>query len=163
MRTVPNSGDLAGAAGSIFPLLVTLSLLVVRLALALPASDILLIGRKNVVFEDASLETGHDRAVIVIVLVVMENALLVQGVVIGVKPHFQTVLDVLQDNDVGAIGVEGRVEVAGDAGDVSEAVLSVFLDNAPFGQGSFGDMLAVPEPDFKEGPEGIGLHILWRI
>ena len=160
MRTVPNRGDLAGAAGSILPLLVEL----VTLSEVAALSDILLIRRKNVVFEDASLETGHDRAVIVIVLVVMENALLVQGVVIGVKPHVQTVLDVLQDNDVGAIGIVGRVEVAGDARDVSEAVPNnVLLDGIPFGQGAFGNTLPVSEPDFKEGPEGMGLHILWRI
>lgn len=85
MRTVPNKGDLAGALASIFPLLVELSLV----------EDILLIRRKNVVFEDAILETGHDRAVIVVVLVIMDKTFLVQGVVIGVKPHFQTVLDVL--------------------------------------------------------------------
>ena len=154
MRTVPNNGDLAGALASIFPSLVVV---VER------AADILLIRRKNVVFEDASLETGHDRAVIVVVLVVMDKTFLVQGIVIGVKPHFQTVLDVLQDNDVDTIGIEGRVEVAGNAGDVSETVPSVSLNNAPLGHGPFGDMLAVPEPDFKEGPEGIGLHILWRI
>lgn len=88
MRTVPNKGDLAGAAGSIFP-----SLLVVELTELV--EDILLIRRKNVVFEDAILETGHNRAVIVVVLVVMDKTFLVQGVVIGMKPHFQTVLDVL--------------------------------------------------------------------
>ena len=74
MRTVPNSGDLAGALASIFPLVVELS-------------DILLIGRKNVVFEDAFFEPVHNGAVIVVVLVVMNNAFLVLGIVIGVKPH----------------------------------------------------------------------------
>ena len=82
MRTVPNRGDLAGALASIFPLVVELS-------------DILLIGRKNVVFEDASLQPVHDGAVVVVVLVVMDNALLILGVVIGVESHFQVVLDVL--------------------------------------------------------------------
>ena len=83
MRTVPNRGDLAGAAGSTFPLLVVET-----------ASDILLIGRKNVVFEDAFLESVHDGAVVVVVLVVMNNALFVLGVVIGVESHFEVVVDV---------------------------------------------------------------------
>lgn len=164
MRTVPNSGDLAGAAGSIFPSLLVGLVAVELVRLALPASDILLIGRKNVVFEDASLETGHERTVIVIVLVIMENTVLVHGIVIGVKPHFQTVLDVFQDNDMYAIRIVGCIEVAGDARDVSEAVPNnVLLDSIPFGQGAFVNMLPVSEPDFKEGPEGMGLHILWRI
>jgi hypothetical protein len=168
MRTVPNKGDLAGAAGSIFPsLLAVVRFAAVELAVELSverASDILLIGRKNVVFEDASLETGHERTVIVIVLVIMENTVLVHGIVIGVKPHFQTVLDVFQDNDMYAIRIVGCIEVAGDARDVSEAVPNnVLLDSIPFGQGAFVNMLPVSEPDFKGGPEGIGLHFLWRI
>lgn len=62
-----------------------------------------------------------------------------------------------------AIGIEGSVEVAGDAGDVSETVPSVSLDGAPLGHGPFGDTLAVPESHLEGGPVGIGLHILWRI
>lgn len=83
MRTVPNRGDLAGAAGSTFPLLVVET-----------ASDILLIGRKNVVFEDAFLESVHDGAVVVVVLVVMDETLLILGIVIGVETHFEVVVDV---------------------------------------------------------------------
>ena len=114
-------------------------------------------------FEDTVFEPVHNRAVIVVVLVVMDNALLILGVVIGVKPHLQVVLDVLQDNDVNAIGIVGRVEVAGDAGDVSEAVPSVSLNNAPLGHEAFGDTCAVPESNLEGGPVGIGLHFLWRI
>lgn len=80
---MPNRGDLAGAAGSTFPLLVVET-----------ASDILLIGRKNVVFEDAFLESVHDGAVVVVVLVVMDETLLILGVVIGVETHFEVVVDV---------------------------------------------------------------------
>ena len=61
------------------------------------------------------------------------------------------------------IGIVRRVEVAGDAGDVSEPVPSVSLNNAPLVHDTFGDACAVSESDFKGGPVGIGLHILWRI
>lgn len=83
MRTVPNRGDLAGSLASTFPLLDVET-----------ASDILLIGRKNVVFEDAFLESVHDSAVVVVVLVVVDKAFFVLGVVIGVELHFEVVVDV---------------------------------------------------------------------
>lgn len=61
------------------------------------------------------------------------------------------------------IGIVGRVEVAGDAGDVSEPVPSVSLKKAPLGHEAFGDACAVPESNLEGGPVGMGLHILWRI
>ena len=45
-------------------------------------------------FEDAFLESVHDGAVVVVVLVVMDETLLILGVVIGVETHFEVVVDV---------------------------------------------------------------------